>query len=329
MFRVCKINLMTNKTARFLGLYGSSLIFLAAAALGLWSSGFQSVHQQGPIRELLLSGPVQWLVIAPFFFLVGVELKREFVSGALRPWANAISPAMAALAGVLLPALWYLLVTRGTPDTVGWPIPTATDVTFALVVFTAFGRLLPRGARVFLLSFAVIDDLIAVLIITLVFGASRGVGWAELLPVALAFITPMRWPVKIEAQLSRYLNWLGLPWFVFLICQEGLLPWSAVSGSLVFWGIAARPIWKWLGVFIGGLLGRRWAQGEMHLDTRTLLAVSSLGGIGFTVSLLVTQIAFRGAVLETSAAITATFVATGASVLIGAAMLLTLSRKKP
>jgi NhaA family Na+:H+ antiporter len=328
MFRVCKINLMMTNMRRFIRLYGSSLFFLTSAALGLWSSSSESTRLQPPVRELLLNGPIQWIVIAPFFFLVGVELKREFLTGALRPWRNAISPTLAAVFGVAFPALWFYSLTAGSPASVGWPIPTATDVTFALVVFTAFGRVLPRGARVFLLSFAVIDDLIAVLIITVMFGASRGVGWAELLPVVLAFITPMRWPAKIEAKLSGYLTWFGLPSFVFLICQEGLMPLSAVAGSLVFWGIAARPFWKWLGVFVGGLLGRRWARGDMYLDTRTLLAVSSLGGIGFTVSLLVTQIAFQGEGLETAAAISATFLATGVSVLLGAIMLMALPRNR-
>jgi len=99
----------------------------------------------------------------------------------------------------------------GTAQVSGWPIPTATDVTFALAVYTAFGSALPHGARTFLLAFAVIDDLIAVILITLVFGLSADSGFAELVPVLLAFAVPLRWPARVEKLLASYLNIVGLP----------------------------------------------------------------------------------------------------------------------
>jgi Na+:H+ antiporter, NhaA family len=322
MFRVCKINLMMSTLKSLAARFGAPAVFIGAAFLGMWSWHFDSVQQEWALRQSFLDGPVQYLVIAPFFYLVGLELKREFTSGALSPIRNALSPLLGALLGVLFPALWYLALTWGTSAARGWPIPTATDVTFALVVYSAFGRLLPRGARVFLLTFAVLDDLLAVVLITLVFGFHGAVGLAELLPVALAFITPMRWPTRIERPLATYLNWLGLPWFAFLICQVQIQPWEVTAASVVFWAVVARPLWKWLGVFTGGLIGQRWASGEAKLKLPHLLAVSSLGGIGFTVSFLVTQLAFGEDPAAKSAAITATFVASGVSVLFGALAML-------
>jgi Na+:H+ antiporter, NhaA family len=328
MFRVCKINLMMTAAKSFVLRFGAGLVFIGAAILGMWSWHFDSVQQQGAEREALLNGPVQYLVIAPFFFLVGLELKREFINGALKPLRNAVSPALAAVFGVALPAAWYLALTWHTDASAGWPIPTATDVTFALVFYSAFGRWMPRGARVFLLSFAVLDDLIAVALITAVFGLHGAVGAAEIIPVLLAFVTPMRWPSRIERPLAFYLNWFGLPWFAFLICQTQIQPWGVTAASVVFWAVVARPVWKWLGVFTGGWIGRRWATGELRLTARTLVAVSSLGGVGFTVSFLVTQLAFGNQPDAKSAAITATFVASGVTVVFAALAMLGLAKQK-
>lgn len=294
------------------------MVLLAAILLGLLLGGLPAAASLQPLRLEILDGPAQYLVIAPFFFLVGLELRRELVDGALSPLRNAVSPALAAVFGVALPAAWFLLLNRGTVEATGWPIPTATDVTFALAVYSAFGSALPRAARTFLLAFAVIDDLIAVILITLVFGLSGDSGFAELLPVVLAFIVPLRWPTRIEFWLLRYLNWIGLPVFAFLMAFIPLPPVAAVATSAVFWGIAARPIWKWIGVFIGGYLGQRWTSEEAKLNRGNLIAVAALGGIGFTVSLLVASIAYADQPAAYGAAVAATFIASGVSAVIAA-----------
>ncbi|WP_275898021.1 Na+/H+ antiporter NhaA [Curtobacterium sp. 24E2] len=108
-------------------------------------------------------------LLAVFFLLVAIELKQELVDGELSNPKTAIVPAIAAVGGVLVPAGVFLLVTAGTPYTHGWPIPTATDIAFALGVLAMFGRGLPSGIRVFLLALAVLDDLIAIIIIAVVF----------------------------------------------------------------------------------------------------------------------------------------------------------------
>ena len=107
-------------------------------------------------------------LLAVFFFVVGLELKREFVAGDLRDPARAAVPIVAALGGVLVPALIYILCTRNDPAAMrGWAIPTATDIAFALAVLAIIATHLPSGLRTFLLTLAVVDDLVAVTIIAL------------------------------------------------------------------------------------------------------------------------------------------------------------------
>lgn len=105
-------------------------------------------------------------LLAIFFFLVGLELKREFLTGDLRDPKTAIVPVAAAAGGVAVPALIYVAITAHQPSLlVGWAIPTATDIAFAVAVLAIVGSHLPSPLRIFLLTLAVVDDLIAILII--------------------------------------------------------------------------------------------------------------------------------------------------------------------
>ncbi|GAA1144837.1 Na+/H+ antiporter NhaA [Microbacterium natoriense] len=105
-------------------------------------------------------------LLAVFFFLVGLELKREFVVGDLRDVRTALVPVIAAVGGVVVPAVIYLAVVGPDPVLLrGWAIPTATDIAFAVAVLAIIGSHLPSGLRLFLLTLAVVDDLIAIVII--------------------------------------------------------------------------------------------------------------------------------------------------------------------
>ncbi|PRB39707.1 Na+/H+ antiporter NhaA [Arthrobacter sp. MYb23] len=105
-------------------------------------------------------------LLAVFFFLAGLELKREFVAGELRKPAKAVVPVAAAVGGVVVPALIFVLFNLGSPETLqGWAIPTATDIAFALAVLAVINTHLPAALRTFLLTLAVVDDLIAIGII--------------------------------------------------------------------------------------------------------------------------------------------------------------------
>lgn len=314
--------------------------------------------------------------ISGFFFLVGMELKRELIGGSLRPARNLLAPLFAAILGVVLPAAWYLVLNSGTADARGWAIPTATDVTFALAVFVLFGKFLPPAARTFLLAFAVIDDVIAVLIITFAIPTQNAIaplgypfGFGPVLAAAIAFTVLVRarlprglapvalvvavaaWLAavffteaagiepalmglllalavkrtsihQLEARLSKAINYVALPLFG-LLAGAVVLPGVEVLGDSVFWGVALRPIWKFLGVFLGGWIGMRFANDRMKLPNSVLAKVAVLGGIGFTVSLLVANLAFSELDQQQAkaAAVLGTFVASAVSAIVGALLL--------
>ncbi|NWL34960.1 Na+/H+ antiporter NhaA [Paenarthrobacter nitroguajacolicus] len=128
-------------------------------------------------------------LLAVFFFLAGLELKREFVAGELRKPARAVVPVAAAVGGVVVPALIYVLFNLGTAGETlkGWAIPTATDIAFALAVLAVINTHLPAALRTFLLTLAVVDDLIAIGIIAFFYstGLQPLMLLAALIPLAL------------------------------------------------------------------------------------------------------------------------------------------------
>lgn len=159
---------------------GGALLLLAAVVALVWINS-PAGHSYEALRDVRV-GPAAlhldlslgaWAadgLLAIFFFVVGLELKREFVAGDLRDPARAAVPIVAALGGVAVPAGLYVLANLGgdaTDALAGWAIPTATDIAFALAVLAIVATHLPSGVRTFLLTLAVVDDLVAVTIIAL------------------------------------------------------------------------------------------------------------------------------------------------------------------
>ena len=152
------------------------LLALTAAVIALiwanspWDASYQSFisFELGPL-DLEHWGADGALTL--FFFVAGLELKREFVVGSLRKPADAAVPVAAALCGVAVPAVLYVAVNLLAPSgqTGGWAIPAATDIAFALAVLAVVGSHLPPALRAFLLTLAVVDDLVVIAIIALVF----------------------------------------------------------------------------------------------------------------------------------------------------------------
>jgi NhaA family Na+:H+ antiporter len=129
-------------------------------------------------------------LLAIFFFVVGLELKHELILGSLSKPAQAVVPAAAAIGGMIVPALFYVVVNAMLPDgsLQGWGIPMATDIAFALAVLAIFGRKLPVALRAFLLTLAVVDDLGAISVIAIFYSDKFAIVWfAAFLLALLAF----------------------------------------------------------------------------------------------------------------------------------------------
>ncbi|WP_307866414.1 Na+/H+ antiporter NhaA [Leucobacter chromiisoli] len=161
-------------------------------------------------------------LLAIFFFLVGLELKREFVAGDLRKFSTAIMPIAAAAGGVLVPALIYTGIAWQQPELrQGWAIPTATDIAFAVAVLAIIGSHLPSALRIFLLTLAVVDDLLAISIIALFYTDSIAV-----VPLLLSFATIALYGLIAQ----RYRDFFGLrPFAAWAI----LLPIGGVAWALM------------------------------------------------------------------------------------------------
>ena len=181
---------------------GGVILLLAAAAALLWANS-PAQHSYHALWHAMLGfsiGDFQFtqsvhfwvndVLMTVFFLIVGMEIRREMHSGALAEPRQALLPMLAALGGVAVPALVYIaLVPSGADNAAlinGWAIPTATDIAFAVGVLALLGRGLPPALRVFLLTLAIIDDLVAVLIIALFY--SGGLQWSMLLIAALGLL---------------------------------------------------------------------------------------------------------------------------------------------
>lgn len=128
------------------------------------------------------------VLMSVFFLLVGLEIKRELLVGELSTFGSAMLPLLAALGGMVAPALIYLVFNRGGPGASGWGVPTATDIAFALGVLALVAKRAPQGLTVFLAALAIVDDLGAVLLIGLVYGhapTAASLGWVALALLAL------------------------------------------------------------------------------------------------------------------------------------------------
>jgi NhaA family Na+:H+ antiporter len=164
-------------------------------------------------------------LLAIFFFLVGLELKREFVAGDLRDLRKSIVPVAAAAGGVVVPAVIYAVVNFASPETLrGWAIPTATDIAFAVAVLAIIGSHLPSALRIFLLTLAVVDDLIAISIIAFFYTSDLQAG-----PLLLALV-----PLAVYAFLAhKYRRFFGRhaasAWLILL--PLGIVTWALVHAS--------------------------------------------------------------------------------------------------
>ena len=289
--------------------------------------------------------------MAIFFFLIGLELKREFIEGELSNRSQIVMPLLGALGGMVVPALIYVYFNINDSIGIkGWAIPAATDIAFALGVITVFGTRAPISLKIFLTSLAIFDDIGAILIIAVFYSANisifslisavviiivlfilskKGVKsitpyivlgvilWvavlksgvhATLAGVVLAFFIPMydkssekdeaHSPlVKLEHDLHPTVAFFILP--VFAFANAGV-SFSGVTLSSLFdpipMGIAAGLVFgKQIGVFGFSYIGHKLGIAKMPegTDWLSIYGVSALCGIGFTMSLFISSLAYE------------------------------------
>jgi NhaA family Na+:H+ antiporter len=237
---------------RFLHIEAASgILLLCAAAFALlwanspWAEGYQRLwHTPIELRveDRSFARTLAWVVndglMVLFFFVVGLEIRREIHHGELSEWRRAALPAAAALGGMIAPAALYLTLA-GAPDTrSGWGVPMATDIAFAVGILTLLGKRVPAALRVLLLAVAVIDDLGAIVVIAAFY--SSGVAWKGLLVGALGLlgVLVMQW-VGVRRKLAyvppSLVAWAG-------IYAAGVHP--TIAGVLV--GLFT-PVRAWLG----------------------------------------------------------------------------------
>jgi len=237
---------------------GGSLLLLAAALALIWvnsplGDSYTALRdfQIGPESLHLHLSLGTWAkdgLLAVFFFVAGLELKRELVVGELADRKKALLPVIAACGGVVLPAVIAATVGWGTPGMDrGWAIPVATDIAFALGVLALTGSRIPTSARVFLLSLAVVDDLIGIALIAVLFTSGLALMWL----VATVVLAAAYW---VAQQRRITTAWLYVP--------LALLTWYAMHQA----GIHATVA----GVVLGLLTRVRTDPGEDYAPSERL-----------------------------------------------------------
>ncbi|MDQ0685316.1 NhaA family Na+:H+ antiporter [Streptomyces achromogenes] len=340
---------------------GGVLLLVAAVAALIWANvpalhgSYESASHfhLGPEALGLHLSVEHWAadgLLAVFFFVAGIELKRELVAGDLKDPRAAALPVAAALSGMAVPALVYTLTNlTGGGDVSGWAVPTATDIAFALAVLAVIGTSLPSALRAFLLTLAVVDDLFAILIIAVFFtssidfaalgGAAAGLvvfwlllrsgvrGWYVYVPLALTV-----WALMYNSGVHATVAGVAMGLMLRCTTRDGeeqspgeriehvVRPFSSgvavplfalFSAGVTLSGSALADVFgqpetlgvvlglvvgKTLGIFGGTWLTVRFTRASLSEDLAwaDVFAVASLAGIGFTVSLLIGELAFEG-----------------------------------
>ncbi|MEU5029087.1 Na+/H+ antiporter NhaA [Streptomyces milbemycinicus] len=336
---------------------GIILLVAAIAALLLANTPLSGIYQDvrdfsfGPDALHLRLSIDSWAadgLLTIFFFVAGIELKRELIAGELRDRRAAALPVVAAICGMAMPALVYVAVgAAGGGNLKGWAVPTATDIAFALAVLAVIGTALPAALRAFLLTLAVVDDLGAILIIAIFYTThidfvALGLAFAGLVVfwtlhrkgirgayiyVPLAFVI---WALMHASGVHATIAGVTMGLMLRCTVREGeerspaeriehrVRPLSAglavplfalfaagvpVSGEAIG-QVFSRPetlgvvlglvVGKTIGVFGGSWLAARFTKAELNEDLAwaDVFAIASLAGIGFTVSLLIGELAF-------------------------------------
>jgi NhaA family Na+:H+ antiporter len=348
----------------------SGVILLTAATLGLATANSPASQLYFDFLEFdfnLTAGVfilklttlkvINYILMTIFFFVVGLEIKRELTSGHLSRFRDAIMPFIAAIGGMALPALIYLAIA-GSEAPRGWAIPVATDIALAVGALALLGNLVLPSLRTFLLGLAVIDDIGAILIIAFIYSSGVAISWLfaavatvvvivlvkrigvrytyiyvlfgialwytfyrtgihpTLAGVVLGLLTPNA-PKEVDSHLDvedgtlSVIEWLEAklhPWStyvvvpIFAFANTGVILTSEAlknaSTSVIAWGIfAGLVIGKPVGILLAMVSAKKLNIGDYPSGARNsdVLATGSAAGIGFTVAIFISSLAFTDA----------------------------------
>lgn len=294
---------------------GIALIASAAVAL-IWANSPAAPIYEAMIHQEWIKG----LAIFAFFFSVGIELRHEIQHGSLRSAKNAIVPIFAAMGGMLVPVLIYSLFNFGKPTEAGWGIPMSTDVAFALAVFAIAGSFLPKAIRSFVLTVAVVDDSLTILMIAIFYASSfHMLSLVSLGGVILGLFMPKG--QKILPRLQPAVAFGALPIFALFSAGVNLsnIDFNVFATSSITVGIlVAMLIGKPLGVLGTTFLVTKSGLGKLSSDIKwaDLLPTGLLFGMCFTVALLFSELSFGEQVVEHSTANLSVFIGSTVAALI-------------
>ncbi len=277
---------------------GILLVGAALLALVLANSPASDIYFKAVDKSHLF---VNEYLMSIFFFLVGLEIRREFSDGELRNPKIAALPVIAALGGMITPALIYLLFNSAGPHAKGWAIPMPTDIALALGVLALLGSRIDSSLKIFLLTLAIADDLFSIVVLALFYRESlepiKIMGTIG--AVVLAFLIPMGKKVTT----SRLINYIH-PWSAFLIIPLFALVNIGISidysqvydqlNSPVARGIIiGRVVGKFIGITLFAWIAIK--LGIAHkpdlVSLREISGVAALAGMGLTVSLFIAELA--------------------------------------
>jgi NhaA family Na+:H+ antiporter len=316
---------------------------------GLWNLSFDGTleHHTHLFFLSLPNSPslvINDFLMAIFFFLAGMEIKRELVQGELSTVKKSLLPIFAAIGGMIVPALLFAMIARGSSYMPGWAIPTATDIAFTLGVASLLGKRVPAGLKVFITALAIIDDLGAILVIAIFYGGSLqwiyllgtavitiiihqlnkrkiAFGWPHFLlglvlwycmfnsgihatvaGVVFAMLVPVPLLPTYEKAFHTPVFFIILP--IFALANTAIVfpanPIHSLSGPLSLGIIAGLVIGKPLGIFLSCyfLISKKWAQLPDGVNWHKLIGAGILAGIGFTMSIFISALAFTNAATE-------------------------------
>lgn len=297
---------------------GGLLLILATVVALVWANSpwsgsyFSLVHAEITLEFgslLTISEDVShWVndaLMVLFFFVVGIEINRELVTGELRDRRAAALPAMAALGGMIVPAMIYTFVNLGGDGAHGWGVPMATDIAFAVGVVSLLGNRIPGAMKVFLLTLAIVDDIGAILVIALFYTDDLSLGWLLTAVVTTGLVILMRtiriWYIPVYVVVGTFL-WLA-------VFQSGIH--ATIAGVVLGLIVPARPLKDLdgddsLDGHIGSAISGQPSAGlirRAHFEIRETVSVAErLDDVlhPFTSFLIVPLFAFANAGIEVS-----------------------------